>query len=316
MTLNILAGFMDASAGEVFIDDREVTRLEPHKRGLGMVFQSHALFPHMTIFDNVGFGLKMRSVPPSEIASRVRDALDMVRLEGFEKRYPREMSGGQQQRVGLARALAVRPSVLLMDEPLSSLDAKLRREMQIELRSIQRETGIAVLYVTHDQEEALSMSDRVVVMNQGRVEQVGPPEEVYSQPASEFVAGFIGEASFLAAKVVGYGDGTLDAVLHEGDGRLTARSGGGAGTAQDIRLALRPDRVRLAPVSAGEAKIVGTLSGKSFLGPVMRCVVRLTSGAIVLADLPALESGRFDVGSGVALDVNPADWLVFAGNRA
>ena len=200
-TLQMIAGFLDPSRGAIRLEGSDLTAVQPAKRGLGIVFQSYALFPHMTAAENVAFGLEMRRVPRAECRERVRAALAMVGLAGYEERYPRRMSGGQQQRVALARALVIRPSVLLLDEPLSDLDAKLREDMQIELRQIQRNLGTTTILVTHDQNEAMSLSDRIVVMNQGRIEQIGTPQETYERPASAFVSQFLGKTNDFAATI-------------------------------------------------------------------------------------------------------------------
>jgi putative spermidine/putrescine transport system ATP-binding protein len=198
-TLQMIAGFLDPSRGAIRLEGRDLTTVQPAKRGLGIVFQSYALFPHMTAAENVSFGLEMRRVPRAERGERVRATLAMVGLAGYEDRFPRRMSGGQQQRVALARALVIRPSVLLLDEPLSNLDAKLREDMQIELRQIQRNLGTTTVLVTHDQNEAMSLSDRIVVMSQGRIEQIGTPQETYERPASAFVSQFLGKTNDFAA---------------------------------------------------------------------------------------------------------------------
>ena len=199
-TLQMIAGFATPTTGTIHLEDRDLNAIHPSQRGLGVVFQSYALFPHMTVSENVGFGLQMRNVSISERAVRVADALKLVGLVGFADRFPRRMSGGQQQRVALARALVIRPSILLLDEPLSNLDAKLREEMQIELRQIQRASGTTTILVTHDQAEAMALSDRIVVMNNGRVEQIAAPHEAYKNPATAFVANFLGKTNIVAAE--------------------------------------------------------------------------------------------------------------------
>src|SRR5213595_2921139 len=195
-TLQMIAGFLDPSRGAIRLEGSDLTAVQPAKRGLGIVFQSYALFPHMTAAENVAFGLEMRRVPRAECRERVRATLAMVGLAGYEERFPRRMSGGQQQRVALARALVIRPSVLLLDEPLSNLDAKLREDMQVDIAGLQRRLGITTVFVTHDQGEALVMSDRIAVMNAGRIEQIGQPAEIYERPATRFVAEFIGRMNF------------------------------------------------------------------------------------------------------------------------
>lgn len=202
-TLRIIAGLEKPDSGKVYIDDIDVTNVPPYKRGAGMVFQNYALWPHMTVFDNIAYGLKIRKLPKREIEERVKWVLKLVRLEGLEERYPTQLSGGQQQRVALARALVIEPRVLLLDEPLSNLDAKLRVEMRSELKNLQRELKITTIYVTHDQEEAMVLSDRLAVMNEGKIYQVGSPREVYLNPKDFFVATFIGRYSIIEGKIIG-----------------------------------------------------------------------------------------------------------------
>ncbi len=232
-TLQMIAGFLEPSGGTIRLNGRDLTQVKPAKRGLGIVFQSYALFPHMTAAENVAFGLEMRGIAKSERAARVAEALNMVGLAGYEDRYPRRMSGGQQQRVALARALVFKPEVLLLDEPLSNLDAKMREEMQIELRRIQRTLGTTTILVTHDQQEALALSDRIVVMSKGRIEQIGSPVDTYESPASSFVAGFLGKTNDFAARVE---NGTISC----GGFRIAAPAGLGNGP---VVLALRPEKI-------------------------------------------------------------------------
>jgi len=232
-TLQMIAGFLEPSHGAIRLEGRDLTAIHPAKRGLGIVFQSYALFPHMTAAENVSFGLEMRKIAKAERQERVRATLAMVGLAGFEDRYPRRMSGGQQQRVALARALVIRPAVLLLDEPLSNLDAKLREDMQIELRQLQRNLGTTTILVTHDQNEAMSLSERIVVMSKGRIEQIGTPQETYERPASAFVAQFLGRANDFTA--------TIDAAA-----RIAA--GGWSGPAPNglsgrVTLSVRPERI-------------------------------------------------------------------------
>jgi putative spermidine/putrescine transport system ATP-binding protein len=232
----MIAGLLDPSRGAIRLEGRDLIAVQPAKRGLGIVFQSYALFPHMTAAENVAFGLEMRNVPRSERAERVRAALAMVGLAGYEERHPRAMSGGQQQRVALARALVIRPSVLLLDEPLSNLDAKLREDMQIELRQIQRNLGTTTILVTHDQNEAMSLSDRIVVMSQGRIEQIGTPQETYERPASAFVSQFLGKTNEFAATV----DRTAaPARLVAGSWSLPAPTG----ITGALTISIRPERI-------------------------------------------------------------------------
>ncbi|MCC6949155.1 MAG: ABC transporter ATP-binding protein [Bradyrhizobiaceae bacterium] len=310
-TLNIIAGFIFPDAGEVRIGGRSVNGVPPHRRNLGMVFQSHALFPHMTVAENVAFGLNMRGTPPAEKTRLVGEALEIVRLTGFDVRYPRELSGGQQQRVGLARALTVRPRVLLLDEPLSSLDAKLRREMQIDLRSILRVVNTTAVYVTHDQEEALSLSDRVVLLNKGQIEQVGTPEEVYTRPASEFVAGFIGEATFFDAVVL-EADGKTGHVELSGGGIVPITTAYQLEKGGRLRLAVRPDRVKLATRIDANTRtgLTGIVKSSAFVGPVLRCVVDVGGGRTLQSEVKATVGALLGAGTAVSVDVAPADWLI------
>src|SRR5829696_5360091 len=235
-TLRMVAGFIEPTAGHVKLAGADVTLLPPWKRNAGMVFQSYALFPHLTVAQNVAFGLEMRKLPRPDIERRVDEALALVRLGGFGARLPRQLSGGQQQRVALARALAIRPDVLLLDEPLSNLDAKLRQEVRVEIRELQRQLGLTTVMVTHDQEEALTMADRLVVMNEGSVHQVGTQRDLYERPADRFVAGFVGRTTFLAGTV-------------EAPGRF--RTDGGLGlaivgdTTGKAALSLRPERLEI-----------------------------------------------------------------------
>jgi putative spermidine/putrescine transport system ATP-binding protein len=280
-TLRIVAGFEHPDAGEVLIAGRPITRLAPYRRDIGIVFQSYALFPHMTVADNVGYGLRVRGRPRDEIGRRVGEALDLVRLRGLEARYPRQLSGGQQQRVALARAIVIQPSVLLLDEPLSNLDAKLRQEMRSELRQLQRRLGVATIFVTHDQDEALAMADRIVVMNEGRVEQVGTAEEIYSRPRTRFVASFIGSCNFLTGALVA---GAGGAILFRSE-RLTVAvgpDGPGAGAGTRGTLAVRPEVLRLlAPeeaVPAGLNAAPGRIQEVTYLGAARHFRVVLDTG--------------------------------------
>ena len=215
-TLNLLAGFEYPEAGAIRVDGQSIESLPPHRRDTALVFQGYALFPHLTVARNVAFGLEIRKRPRDEITRRVGEVLELVQLAGFADHYPRQLSGGQQQRVAIARALAIEPRVLLLDEPLSNLDAKLREEMRGEIRALQQKTGITAMYVTHDQEEALSISDRVVVMNAGLIEQVGTPRDIYRAPASPFVANFIGGANLIPVRVCGFHDGEARVVEEDG----------------------------------------------------------------------------------------------------
>jgi putative spermidine/putrescine transport system ATP-binding protein len=269
-TLRMIAGFEQPTAGRITMDGAEITRRPPNQRNIGMVFQSYALFPNMTVADNVGFGLKVAGRPASEIKSRVADMLALIKLEQFGDRYPYQLSGGQQQRVALARALAIRPQLLLLDEPLSALDAKIRLALRTEIRSIQRQLGITTVYVTHDQEEAMSLSDRIVVMNHAMIEQVGTPFEIYNFPQTAFVASFVGSLNSVAAQVV---DGAGGVVQVDGQ---PVRIGRALPLGADkLTLALRPELLSLAPATNGENQLRGQVETISFLGAIVRIQVRL-----------------------------------------
>jgi len=268
-TLRMVAGFIEPSAGTVTLGGADVTVLPPWKRNAGMVFQSYALFPHMTVAQNVAFGLEMRKVPRADVERRVEETLALVRLKGYGGRLPRQLSGGQQQRVALARALAIRPDVLLLDEPLSNLDAKLRQEVRVEIRELQKQLGLTTVMVTHDQEEALTMADRLVVMNEGAVHQVGTQRDLYERPADRFVAGFVGRTTFLAGTVESAGRFRTDGGLG------LAVAGGTPGKAS---LSLRPERIEIAarPLAGLDNDLPGTVEFVSYLGAQIDIHVRLS----------------------------------------
>src|SRR6185312_11449517 len=265
-TLRMIGGFEEPTSGTVYLGEKNVTGLPPYKREVNTVFQNYALFPHMSIQDNVAFGLRERKVPKAEIAKRVPEMLELVELKGFEKRKPTQLSGGQAQRVALARALINHPRVLLLDEPLGALDLKLRKQMQLELKRIQTEVNITFIHVTHDQEEAMTMADRIAVMNQGRIEQIGPPAELYERPKTAFVAGFLGVSNLLNAKVSGSDAVTLP------DGTVArVETGALSGAPQDVRIGVRPEKVRLEPAAGsasanGANQLTGTVRDVSYIG--------------------------------------------------
>jgi spermidine/putrescine transport system ATP-binding protein len=243
-TLRMIAGFEEPTGGQILLHGRDMVGVPPFRRDVNMVFQQYALFPHMDVFENVAFGLRRKKVPKGEIARRVAESLALVELEGREKRRPRQLSGGQQQRVALARALVNRPRALLLDEPLGALDLKLRQAMQLELKRIQREVGITFVYVTHDQEEALTMSDRLVVMNAGRIEQLGSPRELYEHPATRFVANFIGTSNILTGRLERKGDAWALAGLGP-DERVLVADAGQVSQGEKVELAVRPEKMVL-----------------------------------------------------------------------
>jgi ABC-type Fe3+/spermidine/putrescine transport system ATPase subunit len=299
-TLNLIAGFLAPDAGNIFIDGERLNDVPIYKRKMGMVFQSYALFPHMTVLENIAFGLRMQKAADAVVRREVGRALELVRLPGVEQRYPRQLSGGQQQRIALARALVINPRVLLLDEPLSNLDAQLRKEMRIELRDIQKAVGITAIFVTHDQEEALSLSDRLAVMYRGRIEQVGTPIEIYETPRTEFVNSFIGETNLLAVRVLEVQDGT--AQVDFGGQRMPVRLGDTAVSAGDLlKIAIRPEKIGIRP-AAGPAGlwVAGTVEHAVFIGNMT--YYRVKAGGQMLAVLSQnLDARTFPPGAPVQL---------------
>ena len=268
-TLRMIAGFEEPTSGQILLHGRDMVGVPPFRRDVNMVFQQYALFPHMDVFENVAFGLRRKKVDKDEIRRRVAEALSLVELEGREKRKPRQLSGGQQQRVALARALVNEPRALLLDEPLGALDLKLRQAMQLELKRIQREVGITFVYVTHDQEEALTMSDRLVVMNAGRIEQLGSPRELYEHPATRFVANFIGTSNILTGRLERRGDAWALAGLGP-DQRVLVADAGDAQEGQDVELAVRPEKIVLRteqdPPASGQSALRARVTEVVYLG--------------------------------------------------
>ena len=268
-TLAMIGGFEEPTSGTLYLGGDDVTGLPPYRRDVNTVFQSYALFPHLDVFENVAFGLRRRGVGRDEIRQRVLEGLRLVDLPGYERREPGQLSGGQQQRVALARALVNRPKLLLLDEPLGALDLKLRKQMQLELKRIQTEVGITFLYVTHDQEEAMVMSDRLAVMNAGKIEQVGPPEEVYDRPSTEFVAGFLG-ASNLLSGTLGDRNGQTTAVRLDGGGEVRVASDRVVVDGPVVKVGVRPEKLRIVPAGSerppGWNGIRGTVSVAAYIG--------------------------------------------------
>jgi spermidine/putrescine transport system ATP-binding protein len=295
--LRLIAGFETADQGKIEIEGQDVTQSPPYRRPVNTVFQSYALFPHLTVEQNVGFALEEQHLPADKIRTRVGEALEMVRMQSFARRRPAELSGGQQQRVALARALAPRPKVLLLDEPLSALDLKLRKEMQIELKLLQAEAGITFLFVTHDQEEALTLSDRVAVMQGGRILQMGPPREIYEAPTHRFVADFIGdinliEAEALPGNAIRLADGAVLSVPHEAQGKVT--------------LAIRPERARI--VTAGVGHLQAQLVHTAYLGTALLHKLTLADGGTFLLRQSDLDGPPPAMGSIVGVNL-PAENL-------
>jgi putative spermidine/putrescine transport system ATP-binding protein len=286
--LRLIAGFLIPDEGRIRTDDRDITSLPPYARNLGVVFQNYALFPHMTAAENVGYGLKVRGLSKAEAGTRIRGALDRVGLAHAEDKFPTQLSGGMQQRVALARALVIEPAILLLDEPLSALDKNLREEMQVELRQLQQRVGITTVFVTHDQEEAMTLSDRIAVMQAGKIRQLGAPAEVYRRPTSEFVATFLGTTNILEAVVTGAGE------VEIGGARFGLRADGMPGAGR-LRVAVRPESVRLAPEGPGLPGVVGDV---------------LFQGHRLIVLFHA------DAGVELRVFVAPGDWALAKGQRA
>ena len=271
-TLRMIGGFEEPTRGTIYLDGRDVTDRPPYKRDVNTVFQSYALFPHLNVYENVAFGLRRRKVDGGDIRSRVREALDLVDLEGFEKRKPGLMSGGQAQRVALARALVNRPKVLLLDEPLGALDLKLRKQMQLELKRIQKEVGITFIYVTHDQEEAMTMSDRLAVMRHGKIEQIGPPEDVYENPQTQFVAGFLGASNLLEGDLKEQSEGLSTVLLAGGDVVHLPSDRAPFRTGDSVLVGVRPEKITIARagendvVESGWNAVTGLLRMSTYIG--------------------------------------------------
>jgi iron(III) transport system ATP-binding protein len=316
-TLRLIAGLETATSGRIVFDGQDFSTLPPFRRNLGMVFQSYALYPHMRIFENVAYGLRARRAPGAEIRRRVGEVLDLVGLSGLEERRPGQLSGGQQQRIALARALVYGPRLLLLDEPLSNLDAKLRVYMREEIRKIQQRAGITTLYVTHDQEEALSISDRLAVMYQGRVAQVGTPAEVYESPATIGVADFLGRANFLDARVIGADADRVRVRLPSGTDLEAARGDRTWRPVADEAAALfiRPERVRLGGDRDGNVlELPCTVQRCTFLGGIVRYALDVGGTRPVLADAQRLLPG-LDVGTQARLQLDLADLRVYPGTQ-
>jgi putative spermidine/putrescine transport system ATP-binding protein len=311
--LRMVAGFEGPTSGRILIDGKDVTHLRPNQRNVGMVFQAYALFPNMTVADNVAFGLKVAKRPPNEIKSRVEEMLNMIKLPHLASRFPYQCSGGQQQRVALARALAHKPKVLLLDEPLSALDAKIRVSLREDIRSLQRSLGITTIFVTHDQEEALSMSDRVVVMNEGRVDQVGAPFEIYNDPATKFVANFVGTLSVLKGKVLDAKAGRIQVGRSEiiASRKIINHNAGDA-----CSVALRPEAAVLEnghDLGTGRNRLGGTIDEVSFLGSVVRIRVKIDDDAISLDTFNNPSAIPPQRGAPVVVSFTPHDVLVLDG---
>jgi spermidine/putrescine ABC transporter ATP-binding subunit len=309
-TLRLIAGFEQPSEGEIYIRDTKVTQVPPYRRDFAMVFQNFALFPHLSVADNVGFGLRMIGIGRAARDTQIRQALDLVKLGSFADRFPKQLSGGQQQRVAIARAIVMKPAVLLLDEPLGALDKNLREEMQVELRALQRQLGLTTVFVTHDQEEALTMSDLIAVMRNGVIEQIGGPREIYERPATDFVATFLGASNLFQAVVLGAdGDGTL-VETPGGRFRIAARD---LPVGQSVQLAIRPERMR---VTAGTATtgLAATVRQAIYRGTSIQVFLETAGGPLVATVQNAAAAGLdWDTGHQVTLDFDPASAVILPG---
>jgi putative spermidine/putrescine transport system ATP-binding protein len=305
--LRMVAGFEEPSSGAIVIGGKDVTRLKPNQRNIGMVFQAYALFPNLTVAQNVAFGLKVAGMPKADSDRRVAEMLELIKLPQFGDRYPYQLSGGQQQRVALARAIAPKPKLLLLDEPLSALDAKVRVSLRDEIRSIQKELGITTVFVTHDQEEALSISDRIVVMYGGKAEQVGTPFEIYNRPATKFVANFVGTLNVLEGTVTDASAGTV----RVGTGEVSLKGKlNGSKAGDTLSLALRPEAISLGRTAGRDATLGGEISEVSFLGSVIRVRVGIGKEAVSLDTFNSPASPPPTVGSKAEISFSPEDVLV------
>lgn len=292
-TLRCIAGFEYPTEGNILFDRTDLTHVAPEKRDVGMVFQSYALFPHLTVYENLSFGLEMRDIPAAERDTRIGEVLKMVQLIGYEKRFPRELSGGQQQRVALARALVIEPSVLLLDEPLANLDASLRDDMRFFIRDLQQRVGITAIYVTHDQSEAIVMSDRIVVMFDGEIAQLGSPREIHDRPSSKRVAEFVGRSNFLYGKVQSTNpDGTV--IFATGFGPITATAPDGTAPGAEVECLLRPESIRLDGLGSYENALQATVQKVVYLGDAMSVQLTLSDGQEIVAFAPADFQGEPD----------------------
>jgi iron(III) transport system ATP-binding protein len=306
--LRLVSGLEEASSGEIWFGDENVTRLSATRRDIGMVFQSYALFPHMTVEQNVGYGLGVLKTAPDLIRERVREVLSMVAMDGYQQRYPDELSGGQQQRVAVARAMVLRPKVLLFDEPLSNIDSKLRRSMRDDIRRLQQTSGITSIYVTHDQAEALAVSDEIIIMRNGKIEQKGPPQALYHRPETAFVANFIGESNVIDAEVKRVGD--LRQIVF-GDAAIAVNAGIGAGI-QDgpVKLSLRPEVLEITSRRGASPPegLRGIVAQSAYMGPVIEYSIETRAG-VLFTRAPA-HAGQFKAGDDVCLRIRPDEIIV------
>ncbi|HIT67184.1 MAG TPA: ABC transporter ATP-binding protein [Candidatus Merdisoma merdipullorum] len=305
-TLRMIAGFEVPTSGQIFLEGEDVDDKKPNERNVNTVFQNYALFPHMNVFDNIAFGLVEKKVKKDEIRRRVEEMIKLVQLDGMEKRMPAQMSGGQKQRVAIARALVNRPKVLLLDEPLGALDLKLRKQMQGELKALQRRLGITFIYVTHDQEEALTMSDRIAVMNRGRLEQVGTPEEVYNHPETKFVADFIGESNIIEGYIENMTDDSIEVTMESGKAVIRET---GYRMEEMVYLCIRPENLKISTEPKEGFRFRGQVREHIFIGSTNKTMIEMPNGQMLKSETPA-EDELIPVGTAVNVFWNPGKAVV------
>jgi spermidine/putrescine ABC transporter ATP-binding subunit len=311
-TLRCIAGFENPDKGEIYLDDRKITPIPPEKRGIGMVFQNYALWPHMTVYGNLAFGLQIRKVPKGEITKKIKKVLGMVQLEGYENRYPRQMSGGQQQRIAMARALVFEPEIMLLDEPLSNLDAQLREEMRFEFTELQRKLGITAIYVTHDQAEALVISDKIVILDQGKIVQSGSPKEIYSNPKNKFVAGFIAVTSFISGSIDSFSEEKKKVIVKTDDGLVIHGFNNSFDIEQEVSVAMRMNVIKfIQDENKSDENTVNIFKGKiiqsSYLGNNIDYKIRMGKWEI---RTNAEAKYDFKLGEEVIFHLPPEDIIV------
>jgi len=311
-TLRCIAGFENPDRGEIYLDNRKITSIPPEKRGIGMVFQNYALWPHMTVYGNLAFGLQIRKVPKPEIDKRIKKVLNIVQLEGYENRYPRQMSGGQQQRIAMARALVFEPEIMLLDEPLSNLDAQLREEMRFEFTELQKKLGITAVYVTHDQAEALVISDKIVILNQGEIVQSGSPKEIYSNPKNKFVAGFIAVTSFINGRIDSFTEEKKKVIVKTDDGLVIHGFNNSFDIGQKVSVAMRMNVIKfIQDENRGDKNMVNIFKGKiiqsSYLGNIIDYKIRMGKWEI---RTNAEAKYDFKLGEEVIFHLPPEDIIV------
>jgi len=315
-TLRLIAGLLKPDEGDIYFDNEVVTHLPPEERDVGMVFQNYALWPHMTVFDNIAFGLKIRKLAKNEIKRRVKEVLELVKLSGLENRYPRQLSGGQQQRVALARALVIEPKVLLLDEPLSNLDAKLREEMRFEIKDLQRRLKITTIYVTHDQAEAMVLADRIAIMNRGRIIQVGSPKEIYEYPKDKFVASFIGIANFIEGFVVDVDRDSGKVTITTKDDYILTTYSREVKKGQKVTIMIRPEYIVLSKVKVKSSynkiqpnTLLGKILKKAYLGNIVDYRVQVGNTIVRVQSRP---EDKYEVGEMVELKLNPNKMIIIS----